>query len=130
MSIRLLILFIGLPALEIYTLIKAGEIIGLTATVMLVLATGIAGAYLARSQGLAILNAIQSEMQQGRMPSAQLLDGLLVLIGGIVLLTPGFWTDCLGFALLLPIGRQHLSRLLRRWLEQKIERGEFRIYRS
>jgi len=130
MSIRLLILFIGLPALEIYTLVKADEIIGLTATVMLVLATGIAGAYLAKSQGLAILNALQSEMQQGRLPSTQLLDGFLVLIGGILLLTPGFWTDSLGFVLLLPNGRQQLSRLLRRWLEQKIERGEFRVYRS
>jgi len=128
MSIRLLSLFIGVPALEIFTLIKAGELIGLPATVFLVLATGIAGAYLARTQGLAVLNNINNALAMGQMPADHLLEGLLVLIGGIVLLTPGFWTDCLGFILLLPTGRRFLRKRLAAWLEKRIRAGEIRIY--
>jgi UPF0716 protein FxsA len=69
---------------------------------MLVILTGAWGAYLAKSQGYSILARIQAETAAGRVPTAELIDGLLVLIGGIVLLTPGLLTDLVGFSLMVP----------------------------
>ena len=99
---RLLILFIFIPLVELYLLAIVGSRVGLLATVMLVVLTGAWGAYLARSQGYSILARIQSELAAGRVPTAELIDGLLVLIGGIVLLTPGLLTDLAGFCLMVP----------------------------
>ncbi len=99
---RLLILFIFIPLVELYLLAIVGSRVGLLATVMIVILTGAWGAYLARSQGYSILARIQSELAAGRVPTAELIDGLLVLIGGIVLLTPGLLTDLAGFCLMVP----------------------------
>ena len=99
---RLLILFITIPMVELYLLAIVGSRVGLLATVMIVILTGAWGAYLARSQGYSILARIQSELAAGRVPTAELIDGLLVLIGGIVLLTPGLLTDLAGFCLMVP----------------------------
>ncbi|MBC8244055.1 MAG: FxsA family protein [Verrucomicrobia bacterium] len=99
---RLLILFITLPLVELYLLIWVSTRIHWTNTLMLVILTGAWGAYLAKSQGYSILARIQAETAAGRVPAAELIDGLLVLIGGIVLLTPGLLTDLAGFALMMP----------------------------
>jgi len=99
---RLLILIIFIPLVELYLLAIVGSRVGLLATVMFVILTGAWGAYLARSQGYSILARIQSELAAGRVPTAELIDGLLVLIGGIVLLTPGLLTDLAGFCLMVP----------------------------
>tara|TARA_B100001250_G_scaffold230820_1_gene198096 strand:+ start:842 stop:1291 length:450 start_codon:yes stop_codon:yes gene_type:complete len=99
---RLLILFIIVPLVELYLLAIVGSRVGLLATILLVVLTGAWGAYLAKSQGLSILAKIQFETAAGRVPTAELLDGLLVLIGGVVLLTPGLLTDLVGFLLMVP----------------------------
>ena len=99
---RLLILFIIVPLVELYLLAVVGGRVGLPATILLVVLTGAWGAYLAKSQGLSILAKIQFETSAGRVPTAELLDGLLVLIGGVVLLTPGLLTDLVGFLLMVP----------------------------
>ena len=99
---RLLILIIFIPLVELYLLAIVGSRVGLLATVMFVILTGAWGAYLARSQGYSILARIQSELAAGRVPTAELIDGLLVLIGGIVLLIPGLLTDLAGFCLMVP----------------------------
>ena len=99
---RLLILFIIVPLVELYLLAIVGGRVGLPATILLVVLTGAWGAYLAKSQGLSILAKIQFETSAGRVPTAELLDGLLVLIGGVVLLTPGLLTDLVGFLLMVP----------------------------
>ena len=99
---RLLILFILIPLVELYLLVAVGGRIGLPPTILMVVITGAWGAYLAKSQGLSILAKIQSETAAGRVPTAQLVDGLLVLIGGVVLLTPGLLTDLVGFSLMIP----------------------------
>ncbi|MBE86844.1 MAG: membrane protein FxsA [Verrucomicrobiales bacterium] len=99
---RLLILFIIVPLVELYLLAIVGSRVGLPATILLVVLTGAWGAYLAKSQGLSILAKIQFETSAGRVPTAELLDGLLVLIGGVVLLTPGLLTDLVGFLLMVP----------------------------
>lgn len=111
---RLLLLFIGVPLLEMAILIKLGEMIGFWPTIGLVVITGIIGAFLARMQGLLTLTRIQHELAEGRVPANEMLDGLLILIGGAVLLTPGLLTDLFGFSLLLPVVRRWLKSWIRR----------------
>lgn len=111
---RLLLLFIGVPLLEMAILIKLGEMIGFWPTIGLVVVTGIIGAFLARMQGLLTLTRIQRELAEGRVPASEMLDGLLILIGGAVLLTPGLLTDLFGFSLLLPVVRRWLKSWIRR----------------
>ena len=129
MFIKLLILFTFIPIIEIYVLIEAGRQIGAGATIALVILTGIAGAYLARSQGFQLLQRIQNDLQQGRVPAEEIFDGAMILAGGVVLLTPGFCTDLLGFCLLTPLTRRYFKQWLRHWMEKKIARGEIHFRR-
>lgn len=124
MFLRLLALFILLPIVELAVLIQIGQWIGLAWTLVIVIATGFLGATLARRQGLRTWLAIQMELREGRVPASALMDGLLILIGGVVLLTPGILTDLAGFALLVPATRNRLKRGLRRRFEHAIRRGE------
>jgi len=121
--IKLLFIFILVPILEVYTLIQAGSLIGVAPTIALILLTGVAGAYLARSQGMDLIQRIQRELAEGRVPAEELLDGAMVLVGGVVLLTPGFWTDLFGFICLVPGSRTILKRLLRKWFETQCRKG-------
>lgn len=121
---KLLILFLGVPLLELAILVKLGTMVGFWPTIALVLVTGTAGAVLARSQGARVLRAIQAEMAAGRIPAAHLVDGLLVLVGGIVLLTPGLLTDIAGLLLLFPPTRARLKALLRRRMERMVRSGQ------
>lgn len=129
MFIKLLIIFTLVPLLELYLLIEAGRTIGVGATILLVLLTGVAGAWLARSQGVEILRRIQAETAGGRMPPETLLDGALVLIGGLLLLTPGFFTDLLGFSFLVPFTRRLWRRILSSWLQRQLQRGVITVHR-
>ncbi len=124
MFIKLLILFTIVPIIELYVLIEASHQIGIGATIAMIFLTGIAGAYLARTQGFNIINRIQSEMNRGRVPADELMDGAVILAGGLLLLTPGFCTDLTGFILLTPVTRQLIKSWLKRWLDVKIQRGE------
>jgi UPF0716 protein FxsA len=105
MFLRLLLLFTLVPLLELYLLVKLGTVIGVGSTVMIVIATGILGASLARWQGLGVLRRLSEDLERGRLPADALIDGLMIFIAGAVLLTPGLITDALGFFLLLPAGR-------------------------
>lgn len=109
--------------MEILILIRLGELMGFWATVILVIGTGIIGAGLARLYGWTLWVEIQHELQMGRMPTDKMMDGLLILIGGIVLLTPGLLTDIAGFLLLIPITR----KMAKRWL-QKIFANQIAVY--
>lgn len=124
MFLRLLALFILLPIAELALLIQVGQWIGLGWTLAIVVVTGFVGATLARRQGLRAWLAIQAELREGRMPGGTLVDGLLILIGGIVLLTPGLLTDLFGFLLLVPGSRSLLKRSLKRRFERAIQRGD------
>lgn len=112
---KLLAIFIGIPLVEILILIKLGEVMGFWNTILLVIGTGIVGAYLAKLHGLTIWYQIQQDLQMGHMPTDKLMDGLLVLVGGIVLLTPGLLTDILGLALLFPLTRT----IFKQWLKER-----------
>jgi UPF0716 protein FxsA len=109
---RLLFLFIFLPMVELYLLIVLGSRIGAMPTIGLIVLTGVIGATLARQQGVSTLSKIQNELRQGRAPARELLEGALIVVGGIVLLTPGILTDLFGFSLLIaPIRRALCEKL-------------------
>jgi UPF0716 protein FxsA len=127
MLAKLFIIFAVVPVLELYLLIKVGRLIGAWETVSILLAISFAGAWLVRHQGFSILARIQSELAAGRLPTAQLLDGFLLLVGGILLLTPGFLTDLLGLIFLLPAGRYILKQYLQRWMERRLSKGVISI---
>ena len=105
----LLLLFLLVPLIEIYVMIQVGGIIGALPTVLLVVLTAVAGAALARFQGLATLQRLQATMARGETPAIEMFEGVLLLIGALLLLTPGFITDLLGFVCLIPITRRALA---------------------
>jgi UPF0716 protein FxsA len=123
MFIRLLILLILLPILEIYVLIESGRLIGAWPTVLLVVMTGFAGSWLMRQQGFALLVKIQHELAAGHLPTGVLFDGALIFAGGVLLLTPGFCTDLIGFTMLLPVTRRLWRHWLERWVVTKLADG-------
>ena len=121
----LLFLFIAVPIAEISVLIKVGAVIGGATTILLVIFTAILGAYLVRQQGLSTLHKLHIESQTGRLPVMQIGEGALLLLAGVVLLTPGFITDVLGFMLLVP----RLRRAIVAWFAQRSivhSQGDFR----
>jgi len=115
--------------MELYILIEAGRIIGLVPTLGLIMTTGVSGAWLAQSQGVEILKRIQEETSQGQMPAITLIDGALILVGGLLLLTPGFFTDALGFSFLVPLTRDLWRQALNAWLQKQIRQGSVTIHR-
>ena len=117
MLLKLFLAFTIIPIIEIYLLIEIGSMFGALTAVTLVILTGFLGAFLARMQGLQTLYRIQKSLREGRMPSGELLDALLIVIAGLVLLTPGFLTDSVGFLLLIPATRNSIKYWLRRQIE-------------
>ena len=123
MLLKLFLAFTLIPLVEIYLLIKLGQNFGAITSILLVIFTGILGAYLARMEGLRTLFRIQETMREGRMPGEELLDALLIAIAGLVLITPGFITDVVGFLLLFPFTRM----LAKNWLKERmIAKSTFR----
>lgn len=127
MFIRLFILFALIPIIELYLLIKVGGMIGALNTVIIILFTATAGAYLAKTQGFAVLKKINEAVSEGRPPAAELMDGLFVLIGGFMLLTPGFITDFLGLSMLVPPVRSIYKKIAGNIIKQKIDTGKWNI---
>ncbi|MCK5216137.1 MAG: membrane protein FxsA [Methanosarcinales archaeon] len=124
----LLILFIVLPFVELYILIELGSSIGTLPTLGIVVLTGIAGAALAKHQGLSVLQRIQTEMSFGQMPGDVIFDGVLVLIGAVLLITPGILTDTTGFLLLIPVTRELFKKYLKVWVNKRIKSGQMVYY--
>lgn len=106
------LLFIAIPLIEIYLFIEVGSRIGGFNTVLLVMLTVFIGVTLLRYQGFATLRRAQQNMQQGQMPAQEMLEGMVLGVGGILLITPGFLTDTLGLFCLLPPTRRWLLRRL------------------
>jgi UPF0716 protein FxsA len=127
---RLLLLFVALPAAELALLIEVGKRIGTGATLALIVATGIVGASLARRQGLDVLGVVRRETAAGRLPASTLIDGVLILLAGALLVTPGILTDAFGFLCLVPAFRRLVKRELLRRLERAAREGrvEVRLY--
>lgn len=127
MFLQLVILFTLIPLVELYILIEVGGMIGALNTILIITATGILGASLAKSQGLQVMRKINLSAEQGRFPAEELIDGLFILLGGFTLLTPGFITDLLGLSMLFPPTRTLYKRLARRMIENKMETGQWTI---
>jgi len=105
-------IFLLVPIAEIYLLIQVGQVIGAGWTVLLVVMTAVIGVWLLRIQGLSTLMRAQRKMQSGELPAREMLEGLGLVIAGALLLTPGFFTDALGFFLLFPPSRIWLIGLI------------------
>lgn len=119
-----LLIFLLVPLAEIYFLIVVGGWIGALPTVLLVVATAVAGAALARYQGFATLQRLQATLARGEAPALEMLEGVLLLIGALLLLTPGFFTDLAGFVCLVPPSRRWLAlRGLRHFIVPPGPRG-------
>ena len=125
---RLALLFVIVPVIELVLLIQLGQIIGLIPTLALVVTTGVAGAYLARLEGLRTLWKLRADLARGKLPGQALMDGVSILIGGAFLLTPGVLTDVLGFSLLLPPTRRLLQKQVRKRLEKALTDGTLDVH--
>jgi len=125
---RLFLAFTLIPLLELALLIKIGEYAGALPTIFLVVITGGIGVFLARNQGLIVLRQIQYDLQRGIVPGNSLIDGLLVLVGSVLLITPGLITDILGFLLLFPFSRILIREFIKNKLQSLIEQGKINVY--
>lgn len=118
-----ILLLIIVPALEIGVLVLSGNTLGIPWTVLLVILTGVLGAWLAKKEGLHTIRLAQLQLQQGQIPSGVILDGLCILVGGVVLLTPGFITDAIGFFLLIPSTRVIAKGFLQKVFDRMLQNG-------
>ncbi|MDM8538231.1 FxsA family protein [Desulfobacterales bacterium HSG17] len=129
MLIKLFLAFTLIPALEIFLFIEIGKNIGTINTFLLVIFSGFAGAYLARMQGFQTMMRIRTDLDQGIMPAEELIDAIIILAAGIVLLTPGFFTDIVGLLLLFPPSRFYFKRYIRFKFDHWVQHGSIRINR-
>ncbi len=114
---KLLLIFTVIPFIELSILLELAARTSALTTLALIIITGIVGAYFAKDQGRRVLTAIQAELNTGRMPAGELLHGLCVLIGGILLLTPGILTDLFGFSLLFPATRTLYIEAMKKYMK-------------
>ncbi len=114
---KLIAAFVIIPLIELMVLLRINEWLGPMETIALVVVTGIIGATLAKMQGLLVLQQIQKELSMGQLPAPRMVDGILILVAGALLITPGLLTDAVGFLLLVPAFRA----VVRRWLRTKFK---------
>ncbi len=128
MLLKLIMLFTVIPIIELMLLLRINQYIGFGYTILLVFLTGVVGAFLAKQQGRGILHRIKRDMAQGQMPGDELVNGLCVLIGGALLLTPGIITDIAGFSLVIPSTRHALKQSIKRKMKQMIREGTVHVH--
>ncbi|MEF9475943.1 MAG: FxsA family protein [Candidatus Mariimomonas ferrooxydans] len=129
MFLKLFLIFAVIPVIELALLIKVGSIIGTINTISIVILTAVIGAYMVKLEGLGVMSRIQANMQEGIFPAEELINGMMILLAGALLLTPGFFTDVIGCFMVIPVSRNFLKRIARRYIEKKMSSGEFRINR-
>ena len=120
MFIKLLALFLLIPIIELFIMFKVGKVIGLEITILIIIITAIIGAKLTKVQGAKAIKNAQSEIKSGKLPHKEVMDGIMIIIAGAFLLTPGFVTDIVGFSLLLPALRSNYQKLLLAFIKTKI----------
>lgn len=124
----LLLLFIVLPAVELYLLIELGQRIGSLETIGVIIMTGIVGASMARSQGLRVLSHVQEQVAAGEMPTDALVDGIMILLASALLVTPGVLTDGFGFLCLLPGFRALVKSEIVRRFEGAVKENRVHVH--
>ena len=127
MLLKLFLLFTLIPVVELFLLIQLSSFLGPLSTIILVVSTGFAGASLAKLQGLQTITRIQENYKQGIMPGDELIDAFLILVAGIVLITPGLLTDIAGILLLIPSTRNTFKKSVKRWFATKVQSGQINI---
>lgn len=122
----LAVLFLVVPLVELYVIIQVGQAIGALNTVGILLLDSLIGGWLMKREGMAVFRRLQAKLEQGEVPGTELVDAFLILLGGALMLTPGFVTDLVGMALLLPPVRAVVRRVLaRRFKAVAVQRSGF-----
>ncbi len=129
MLLKLFLCFTLIPVLELYLLIQVGSVIGGFNTILLVLLTGFAGAWLARMEGMNTMLKMRRNMQQGLMPAEEMIDAVIIFVAGVVLITPGLMTDTFGLFLLWPPTRNRFKQMLRKKFDEMQLKGNINITR-
>lgn len=130
MFLRLLFLLTFIPFIEIYFLLQMSDAIGFGNTVLVVLATGVLGAWLLRIQGHSILMELQQQGAQGQLPSDAIAKGFFTFIGGVLLLTPGILTDAIGLSLIFPVTQLMWKKFFMGAWERGMQSGNIHIFTS
>ncbi|HDZ61965.1 MAG TPA: FxsA family protein [Nitrospirae bacterium] len=120
MFFRLFLLFTLIPVIELTLLIKVGSIIGTLNTVFIVILTAIIGAYMVRLEGIGVMYRIQQDMREGIFPAEELINGMMILTAGALLLTPGFFTDVIGFLMVFPVSRNYIKKIAKPYIKKKM----------
>ena len=123
MFIVLLLALLCVPLLELYVIIQVADGVGTGQTILLLIAVSVVGAWMVRRSGLGVLNQIRARLSRGELPAGELVDGMLILVAGALMLTPGFLTDAVGLLLLFPPTRLVVRSLLMRHFTKKITVG-------
>jgi UPF0716 protein FxsA len=123
------LLFVLIPAAEISIFLLAGKTIGIVPTLLLIILTGVIGTYFAKHQGLQVVRKVQEQLRSGMIPGEEMLNGVCVLTGGIMLLLPGFITDIAGLFILWPQTRRFFKLILMKWLQKWSDRNTITIIR-
>ncbi|MCO4743412.1 MAG: FxsA family protein [Proteobacteria bacterium] len=118
--LRLFLLFTLVPALELYLLFQIGSVVGPGTTVLIILATGMVGSWLAKREGLSVVAQLIQELETGMPPANRLMEGGLILAGGLLLITPGVLTDVAGFSLIFPVTRRAIAPVVLAWAKRRI----------
>lgn len=121
MFFKLFLIFTIVPVVELYLIIEVGSRIGALNTISLVIVTAAVGAYMVKLEGLGVMARLQRNMQDGVFPAEELLDGMLLLVAGALLLTPGFLTDVFGFLAVFPLTRGLIKKVVKKYMESRME---------
>jgi len=124
----LFLTYLVFPVLEIYLLIEAGKEFGFWPIFAVVILTAWAGSRLVKMQGFATLNQLQEKMARGQSPHKELSDGVMILVGGVLLIAPGFVTDAFGILLLLPPTRMLFRKILMGWVLRQVSKGRIHVF--
>jgi len=127
MFLKLLFVFVGISLLELVVILRVGQVVGIWYTVLLLVLTSLIGVLLAKYQGFLTIRQMQSSLAYGQMPGDAMLDGILVLVGGVLLFIPGFITDILGFLCLLPITKNIIREYIKKLIRYYLATGQMRI---
>jgi UPF0716 protein FxsA len=123
----IIFLLILIPAADIGILLFSGKTIGVLPTIACIILTGVIGAYLAKREGLETIRKAQAQLRNGQIPGEAVIDGICILIGGTLLITPGFITDILGFLMLFPITRKPFKWGMKKFFRKWMNRGKIKI---
>jgi UPF0716 protein FxsA len=128
MFFKLFLIFAVVPMIELALLIKIGSFIGIFNTITIVILTAIIGAYMVRLEGLGVMYRIQKNMQEGIFPAEEMINGTMILIAGALLLTPGFFTDIIGFIMVFPFSREYIKKIAKGYIKKKMNPNEIDIH--